>query len=196
MVQDKARGDGKGEMQRRILAAAEELFVRKGFDNVSMRAIASRIGYSPGAIYRYFENKQEILSLLRHEAFGVLLERQAAMPKNEDPEKRLHAQCRLFFDFAMEKPDRFRLMFAQGPSAVSVGGQWADRAHESLERFEGEVAECMAQGCFPGQEARSVVIALWTCMHGLASLSLSGRLAVLGQDVDALAEKVIAFAIR
>jgi hypothetical protein len=41
-----------------------------------------------------------------------------------------------------------------------------------------------------------VVIALWTCMHGLASLSLSGRLAVLGQDVDALAEKVIAFAIR
>ncbi|MBU1248912.1 MAG: TetR/AcrR family transcriptional regulator, partial [Proteobacteria bacterium] len=40
MVQDKAKGEGVAEMQAIILEAAKELFLKKGFENVSMRAIA------------------------------------------------------------------------------------------------------------------------------------------------------------
>ncbi len=45
------------KMRRRILDAAKDLFVKEGFENVSMRRIAGVIEYSPGAIYRYFKNK-------------------------------------------------------------------------------------------------------------------------------------------
>lgn len=45
----------------RILAAAQECFIRSGFHGASMAAIAKTAGISPGLIYRYFENKNAII---------------------------------------------------------------------------------------------------------------------------------------
>jgi AcrR family transcriptional regulator len=41
----------------RILAAAERLFAERGYDGVSMPAIAEAASITPGAIYRHFESK-------------------------------------------------------------------------------------------------------------------------------------------
>src|SRR5271156_3463451 len=44
-------------LRQEILDAASELFVRNGFENVSMRSIADKIEYSPTAIYHYFRDR-------------------------------------------------------------------------------------------------------------------------------------------
>ena len=41
----------KLEMQQKILDAARELFMKEGYENVSIRKIAEKIEYSPGTIY-------------------------------------------------------------------------------------------------------------------------------------------------
>ena len=51
----------KTEMQKRILDAARVLFLEKGFEKTSIRNIADLIEYSPGTIYLYFKDKNEIL---------------------------------------------------------------------------------------------------------------------------------------
>lgn len=43
-----------------ILAAATKLFMQKGIAAATMAEIAGEAGISPGAIYRYFENKDEL----------------------------------------------------------------------------------------------------------------------------------------
>ncbi len=43
-----------------ILAAATRLFSQKGIAAATMAEIAAEAGISPGAIYRYFENKDEL----------------------------------------------------------------------------------------------------------------------------------------
>ncbi len=43
----------KEELRRQIIAAARELFVNEGYENVSMRKIADKIEYSPTTIYLY-----------------------------------------------------------------------------------------------------------------------------------------------
>jgi AcrR family transcriptional regulator len=43
-----------------ILAAATKVFSQKGISDATMAEIASEAGISPGAIYRYFENKEEL----------------------------------------------------------------------------------------------------------------------------------------
>ncbi|GMV85523.1 MAG: hypothetical protein AMXMBFR80_13780 [Dehalococcoidia bacterium] len=43
-----------------ILAAATKIFSRKGIAAATMAEIAAEAGISPGAIYRYFENKDEL----------------------------------------------------------------------------------------------------------------------------------------
>ena len=59
-------------VQRAILDAARELFVREGYENVSIRKIAERIEYSPAAIYGYFPSKDDIFFALAEEGFRLL----------------------------------------------------------------------------------------------------------------------------
>ena len=52
------------ENQRRIEAAALELFTRQGFHGTNNREIAQKIGVSTGTIYTYFEGKEAIFASL------------------------------------------------------------------------------------------------------------------------------------
>lgn len=50
----------KEEVRKRILDAARAEFFRRGYEGAAMRSIAAAAGSSPGNLYRYYENKQEL----------------------------------------------------------------------------------------------------------------------------------------
>lgn len=50
----------KKQRQQDIINAAEKLFFSKGFDNVSMRDIASEVDLSKATLYLYFQNKDSL----------------------------------------------------------------------------------------------------------------------------------------
>ncbi|MGF7118858.1 TetR/AcrR family transcriptional regulator [Methanobacterium oryzae] len=50
----------KKQRQQDIINAAEKLFFSKGFDNVSMRDIASEVDLSKATLYLYFQNKESL----------------------------------------------------------------------------------------------------------------------------------------
>ncbi|MCR4897603.1 MAG: TetR/AcrR family transcriptional regulator [Acholeplasmatales bacterium] len=45
-----------------ILLVAKEEFIKKGYDDTSLRDIAKKCHISPTAIYRHFENKEDIFN--------------------------------------------------------------------------------------------------------------------------------------
>jgi AcrR family transcriptional regulator len=53
-----------GVRKDQIVIAAKKLIIKKGSENVTVRAIAKEVGLSEGAIYRHFKSKRDILSLL------------------------------------------------------------------------------------------------------------------------------------
>jgi AcrR family transcriptional regulator len=55
------RDRGRKTTRERILAAAERLFAERGFERVSMPAIARASGVTAGAIYKHFESKADLL---------------------------------------------------------------------------------------------------------------------------------------
>ncbi|WP_424353770.1 TetR/AcrR family transcriptional regulator [Methanobacterium sp. MBAC-LM] len=57
----KSRKEREKEQRRKdIIDAAESLFFKKGYDNVSMNDIAKEVELSKATIYLYFENKEEL----------------------------------------------------------------------------------------------------------------------------------------
>ena len=46
--------------RERLLGAAERLFAERGFDNVSMPALAEACGITAGAIYKHFQSKERL----------------------------------------------------------------------------------------------------------------------------------------
>src|SRR5216684_2295069 len=84
------RARQKKFLRQEILDAASELFVRDGYENVSMRRIADKIEYSPTTIYIYFKDKAELLEQVCKETFGRLVQRLSKiMEQPGDPVERL-----------------------------------------------------------------------------------------------------------
>ena len=84
------RARQKKFLRQEILDAASELFVRDGYENVSMRRIADKIEYSPTTIYIYFKDKAELLEQVCKETFGRLVRRLSKiMEQPGDPVERL-----------------------------------------------------------------------------------------------------------
>lgn len=54
----------KTEAHEKIIAAAVREFMEHGFENASMRRIASEVGLTAGALYRHFPNKEEMFAAL------------------------------------------------------------------------------------------------------------------------------------
>ena len=76
----------------RLLAAAEQAFIRYGFDASSVERIAEEAGYSRGAFYSNFRSKDdlfiEVLKLKRQEMERILDE---IIQREPDPARRLEA---------------------------------------------------------------------------------------------------------
>ncbi|TVQ23743.1 MAG: TetR/AcrR family transcriptional regulator [Spirochaetaceae bacterium] len=59
------RDEAKAQTRRALLEAAAEQFARHGFNGVSIDAVAEAAGYTKGAVYAHFSNKDELyLALL------------------------------------------------------------------------------------------------------------------------------------
>ena len=50
-----------GEREAGILAVARDLFLRDGYENTSMAAVATAAGLSEGTLYNYFRNKTDLV---------------------------------------------------------------------------------------------------------------------------------------
>jgi AcrR family transcriptional regulator len=75
------RAEKRAETRRRLLDAAAEVFIRRGFGGASVEEICAEAGYTRGAFYSNFESKEQMFTELLHDrvydGFRRLLERQA-----------------------------------------------------------------------------------------------------------------------
>jgi AcrR family transcriptional regulator len=65
MPRPKQSEEDREAMRERILDAAHELFTEEGFDALSIRAIADRVGVSHMVLYTYFDNRDTLTEALR-----------------------------------------------------------------------------------------------------------------------------------
>ncbi|MDT3679153.1 MAG: TetR/AcrR family transcriptional regulator [Burkholderiaceae bacterium] len=79
-----------------IRQAAIALIAERGFEAMTLRELAGRVGLQPGSLYRYFPSKNRMLVELMLEHLQFLLDEwQRVQPETADPRERLCA----FVDF-------------------------------------------------------------------------------------------------
>jgi AcrR family transcriptional regulator len=83
--------------------------------DLSLRAVAARMGMTAPALYRYVSNYQELVDLVAFEldkaATAAWAEAASRFPE-EDPAARLVVACARFRQWALTKPREFALIFA------------------------------------------------------------------------------------
>jgi AcrR family transcriptional regulator len=167
------------EMREMILAAAMKLFLDESFEKTTMRRIAEAIEYTPGALYSYFKDKDEILYALHQRGFDVLFSMmQDAVGAKDDPVAKLRALGETYLRFAFEQPQYYDLMFISSATARTIAQResWEPGA-TSYDMLVQAVKACLEAGRMPGNpDPSTVALALWASVHGLAALSLRNRL--------------------
>ena len=74
-----------------VLQAARSAFFELGLEGASLREIAKRAGYTPGAIYSYFDSKEQVYGALLGESLDRLNVHVAASPRPGSPPPALAA---------------------------------------------------------------------------------------------------------
>lgn len=83
------------EIREKILRSAAKLFAEKGFSTATIVDLATACGSSRGALYHYFDSKEEILGRILGEHVSTMLDELEAIGEHRlDPEDHLRAVAR------------------------------------------------------------------------------------------------------
>jgi AcrR family transcriptional regulator len=98
-----------------IKEAAIELACEGGWNKLTVRALAEKLGYTPPILYQYFHSKDHLLQEIMNEGFAQLsVSMEAAVARTENASKALVAAARARFQFAERQPALHSLMFGSG----------------------------------------------------------------------------------
>ncbi|HTZ08006.1 MAG TPA: helix-turn-helix domain-containing protein [Acidimicrobiales bacterium] len=179
------QAEGRAETRRQLLAAAARVFARKGLAGASLEEIAELAGYTTGAVYYHFANKDELfLELIKagwstriagwNEAVRAVVEEGGADPV--DALSRLVGQ-RADRDHDLEPLQaEFWLYAVRHPEAMAVV---AERLEEQVAGIEPAMAALMER-CGTGDDLtphEEAMVAL-TLFQGLVRRRRIDRAAV------------------
>jgi AcrR family transcriptional regulator len=157
-----------GDLRTALLQAASRMLENEGLESLALREVARRAGVSHNAPYRHFPQREALLAALAAEGFAQLGQAQQKAAAVGG----LRGMGEAYVQFALEHPQRFRLMFggqvqiAKHPALREVAGRMFDR-------LSGALAERVPEA----EGARDSSIAAWALVHGLALLLLDDRIA-------------------
>lgn len=178
-VSRRRRERQREDLRRAILDAAGALFLEQGYEGLSMRQIAERIGYSATTIYRHFEDKDDLLYAIVQDGFqrfGAQLQRAARAAEGGGPQERLRALGQAYVEFGLKNPVYYRLMFMQRHDIL-----FESRAAETAPMIDSfavlrqSVEAGMKAGVLRAGDPETTSTVIWAVMHGITSLAIAGE---------------------
>ncbi|MGW1675153.1 TetR/AcrR family transcriptional regulator [Streptomyces sp. NPDC002324] len=163
----------RAERERLIVATARELAEQQGWDAVTTRRLAERIEYSQPVLYSHFRGKREIIGAVALEGAAELAAvlRAAVSAADGGPRARVTALARAYLDFAERNPAVYDAMFQ-----LDGGLAFAQEdTPEPLKDAFAALLECLGEVAGDGVEPGLFTELFWASLHGVATLTRSGR---------------------
>jgi len=181
----------KTEMRELIRAAAMKMFLEEGYAKTSIRNIADAIEYSPGTIYLYFKDKDELLYEVQADAYGQLLETFRKEATSTDPLEKLRQVGRAYINFGLNNPELYDLMFIiRAPMNVDEEVHKAN-GNNCLNFLVGCLADCINKKLLRITDVQLATLQIWATAHGLVSLNLRCRLKIMIESEETVPQVLI-----
>jgi len=169
------RNDHTREQLRALaLAAARRLLEKHGPAGLTTRAVAARMGYTVGSLYLVFRDREDMVWQINARTLDELYTAaQTALTPCRSPQEALTALARAYVKFAFEHQASWRLIFEQQlPASPSSGLQ--ERAARMFALVEAQLHALGVRRA--GEPLRFASHVLWSGVHGVCVLGLTGRL--------------------
>ena len=174
-----------GDLDHAAIRAAKNLIDSEGLNSLGIRRVAEATGVSPAALYRHFENleqlKAEVSAQIRLELGEFLKAKRDRVPLSRSKSRnaliRFEALGEAYIDYARKHPRLFEIAFIHcDEKPIS---EFADLAWELLQESIKELDEV---GLLDRKIAVAAPMIAWSSVHGLAVLV--AQRAILQREQD------------
>jgi len=151
--------------------AARTLFAEQGYNGVSMREIAQKIGKQPGGIYNHFPNKQSILLDLMLENLSRAHDAVIAPIKSDEPaDEQLEGFVRRHLRHNIDNPDDIFIAYMELRSLETENSAVITAKRDA---YEGALRDILKRGATSG-----VFTISDPAIHARAILSMLGGVTI------------------
>jgi len=132
----------KDKVRQKIIDAASELYVKKGFKATSIEEIAEKAGVTIPVTYQYIKNKSEIMRLIMEDMLSIFKENLVSQLKGiSDPEEKLSIAISLYFRMLDQQQDKVLLMYQKSSSLDKESKSRIMSMEVELSKIFGDIIE-------------------------------------------------------
>lgn len=167
----------RDELREMMTQAGLAIIEAQGFEGFSARKIAAQVGYTVGTVYNVFGTHDDLLLSINActlDQWFTALESAVGEKQGKDA---LYALALAYIAYAHGHANTWQALFRHTMSPGHEIPQWY--AHK-LQRFFTLTEQAVMPLCRDEAEAKLQAQVLWAGIHGIATLSLGGKLALVG----------------
>jgi len=174
-----------GDLKNALIQAGVQILARDGVSELSLRKVAKQAGVSHAAPYSHFADKQALIAAISTEGFKQLFVQIEKIFESyrDEPKNLLIETAWAYIQFALNEPDRFKLMFSSVLEKEKEYPDFVESSQQNFQQLVRLVEICQQARVLKTGPADLVAVSVWSAVHGFVSLLLEGQIshAVLDQ---------------
>jgi len=166
-----------GDLRRALVEEGRRMFEENGATELSLRALARRLGVSEAAPSRHFRGKEELLAAIASSGFRELAAQRGLISAQQLPALPKAREMMLsYVRFAITHAGLFDLMI--GPRILEEfrHGELKETGEGSYAYFSRAITDLARESGWPKRTFEYFSHAAWSMEHGIAALILAGRI--------------------
>ena len=180
------RGYHHGDLRQALIAAAVGLIEDQGLEAISVRALARRIGVSPGAPFRHFQSRTALLTAVAEEAQDRLMmaveQSLKGMPE-DDPLNKFRAIGEGFLRWAFANPTHFQVISTR--AVIDYDSPSLRQRNSELQHTMVHLMQSAAdRGHLRPGDVAQYVLGARALAYGLARMHIDGQFDTWGVDAE------------
>ncbi|MCP4138991.1 MAG: TetR/AcrR family transcriptional regulator [Chloroflexi bacterium] len=179
-----------GDLKNALIQVGVEILAEEGLGRLSLRKVAKQAGVSHAAPYSHFKDKQALIAAISTESFKELhIQIETVfLDYKENPKDLLVETSWAYLQFALTKPDQFKLMFSSVLEKEKKYPDFVEISHLNFQQLLIVVEICQDAKILKSGQASLTAVSLWSAVHGLAMLVLEGQISSVVLEEHGLKE--------
>ena len=164
-----------GNLKHDLIETAIGVISGKGFEALSLRGISALCGVSHNAVYRHFENKEQLIAACRAYVTERLTEHldEAIAGLDLSPEEALRRLSAEYLSFYEQYPTYYSALYRNTDAKLVFSAEETDGNYPPLELFRKTYSAYGVARGWTQEETMTHLIRLWSLLHGLTALMIS-----------------------
>jgi AcrR family transcriptional regulator len=169
------------EIKDMVLKAAETIVIEEGFQELKVRKVAMDIGYTVGSIYMVFENMADLIMHVKGRTLDDIAEQLKQVTSEEQADQVIKQLATCYYTFAYQHHNRWSMIFEHRLAENEAIPAWYQEKIDAMFSLV-ELQFHRLSTSHSASQSSLAARALWSGVHGICTLSLTGKMNLLGSD--------------